>query len=82
MTKTLEELGLEYEEEIVIVEEKLKDCKRRLRAIRKEGKGFIPPLSQGDQCYSLEKLIQVYTEERDELRDKARTLKNYYKKEG
>ena len=82
MSKTLAELGLEYDKEVSIVEEKLKDCKQRLKAIRKNGKGFIPPASTGDKCYSLEQLIQIYTEERDELRDKARTLKNYYKKEG
>lgn len=82
MTKSLYELGLEYDKEIAIVEAKLEDCKQRLKAIRKNGRGFIPPASTGDKCYSLEQLIQIYTEERNELRDKARTLKNYYKKEG
>lgn len=80
MSKTLAELGLEYDKEIAIIEEKLKDCKERLKAIRKGL--FIPPASTGDYVFSLERLIQIYTEERDELRDKARTLKNYYKKEG
>jgi len=82
MVKSLYELGLEYDKEIASVEARLEDCKQRLRAIRKDGKGFIPPRNAGNQVFSLEGLIRIYTEERDELRDKARTLKNYYKKEG
>jgi hypothetical protein len=82
MTKSLYELGLEYDKEIVSVEARLEDCKQRLRAIRKNGQGFVPPTLQGGQVFSLEQLIQIYTDERDELRDKARALKNYYKKEG
>lgn len=82
MTKSLYKLGLEYDKEIAIVEEKIKDCKQRLKDIRRNGKGFIPPPQQGDQTFSLEKLIQIYKEELNELRDKARTLKTYYEKEG
>lgn len=79
MSKTLYELGLEYDKEIAIVDEKIKNCKQRIREIRK-GVSFAP--GDGDLCYSLEQLIRIYIEERDEMRDKARTLKNYYVKEG
>lgn len=79
MTKSLYELGLEYDKEIAIVEEKIKDCKQRIKAIRK-GLSTFP--GSTEKCYSLEKLIQIYKEELNELRDKAKTLKTYYEKEG
>lgn len=79
MSKSLEELGLEYEKEIPIIEEKLKNAKQTRKKLRK---GFIISANTADKVERLEKLIRIYTEQRDELHDKARTLKSYYKKEG
>lgn len=79
MSKTLYELALEHEKEIPVIEEKIKDCKARRKQLRKGG--LVLP-NAADKYFALDKLISIYTDEKNELLDKVRTLKNYYKKEG
>ena len=70
--KSLAELGEEYEIAVKEVEAKIAICAEKLKQARKA--------MNADEVFRLEKLLNILDDEKLELLQKARQLKNYYKK--
>lgn len=72
MSKSLAEFGEEYEIAVKEVEAKIAICAEKLKKSRKA--------MNADEVFRLEKLLNILDDEKLELLQKARQLKNYYKK--
>ncbi len=70
MTKTLEELGLEYMDEIDLLEEKIQHYRKRLKAAFDE--------SNKDEIFTVQRLLSVFYRQKYEMIESARKLLNYY----
>ena len=70
MTKTLEELGLEYMKEIELLNDKISACRKRLKTAH--------AASCNDEIYRIQRILSVFYKEKYELADTARKLLNYY----
>lgn len=70
MSKTLEELGDEYEKEVAELDEKIERYCKRLKRANKTKNAV--------EIYNVQKLLCILYDERNEMSENARKLKNYY----
>ncbi len=70
MTKTLEELGQEYLDEIELLEEKIEKYRKRLKNAFKN--------ADSDEIFTVQRLLNVFYKQKYEMLDTARKLIYYY----